>query len=311
MRGKSKIKVYLSGGLGNQLFQVSAARKLVFPEEIILLPNLGEAIKGRDNSPEILDFNLEELAIQIDDREFTRLQINLAKRILMLSSVAPSNLAKFLLANILKKIIEIVLGTLIGEQIQSPKGVGFDRKFQLKPSTTLLIGNFHSYRWVGDTFREQLRLQRTMSTSFRELELRAKSEAPVGLHIRLGDYLFINELNVLNARYYLNALENCKEQLIFQRLWIFTNDSTRLSQYLPADLISGANIVDPNLSSAETLELMRNCQAFITANSTFSWWGAYLKYRIEGPVFTPNRWFRTRSNPSEIIPESWIQIENG
>ena len=129
MRGKSKIKVYLSGGLGNQLFQVSAARKLVFPEEIILLPNLGEAIKGPDNSPEILDFNLEELAIQIDQREFTSLQIYLAKRILMLSSVAPKNLTKSLLANISKKIIEIVLGILIGEQIQSPKGVGFDNKF--------------------------------------------------------------------------------------------------------------------------------------------------------------------------------------
>lgn len=311
MRGKSKIKVYLSGGLGNQLFQASAARKLVFPEEIILLPNLGEAIKGPDNSPEILDFNLGELAIQIDQREFTSLQIYLAKRILMLSSVAPRNVTKYLLANILKKIIEIVLGNLIGEQIQSPKGVGFDNKFQLKPNTTLLIGNFHSYHWVDDTFRGQLRLKRTRSNSYMDLELKAKFEAPIGIHIRLGDYLLIDELNVLNARYYLNALENCRKQLISRTFWIFTNDSTRLSQYLPADLISGAKIVDSDLSSSETLELMRNCQALITANSTFSWWGAYLKYRIDGPVLTPTRWFRTRANPTEIIPESWIRVENG
>jgi hypothetical protein len=311
LRGKSKIKVYLSGGLGNQLFQAGAARKLVFPEEIILLPNLGEAIKGPGNSPEILDFNLEELAIQIDQREFTSLQIYLAKRILMLSSVAPRNVTKSLLASVLKRIMEWLLGILISEQIQSPRGVGFDNKFQVKPSTTLLIGNFHSYRWVDDTFRGQMRLKRTRSNSYVDLELKAKSEAPVGIHIRLGDYLLIDELNVLNARYYLNALENCKTQLISPTFWIFTNDSTRLGQYLPADLISGAKIVDPNLSSAETLELMRNCQAIITANSTFSWWGAYLRYRIEAPVFTPTRWFRTRSNPTEIIPESWIRIENG
>ena len=309
-KGRIKIKVYLSGGLGNQLFQASAGRKLAFPQETILLPNLGQAILSEDHSPEISDFNLEELAIQIDQREFSDLQIYLARKILMLSSVSSTSLLKNLLVSALKKVNEFLLGILIDERIQSPKGVGFDPTFQLRPNTTLLIGNFHSHFWVDDSFKELLSLKTIRSNSYAQLNSQAKFESPLGIHVRLGDYLEIDELNVLTAQYYLNAFNDYRMQAATGPIWIFTNDSSKLNQYLPAELICGAKIVDSNLSSSETFELMRNCSTLVIANSTFSWWAAYSKHLREAPTFTPNRWFRNAPNPIEITPKAWIPIDH-
>ena len=96
----------MSGGLGNQLFQASAARNLVFTNEISLLPNLGKAVTLTEGIPEISDFNLEDFAIKIDQKKFSRLQIYLARQILMMSSVASKRTLKSLVANFLRKINE-------------------------------------------------------------------------------------------------------------------------------------------------------------------------------------------------------------
>lgn len=228
----------------------------------------------------------------------------------MLSSVSSTNLLKNLLVNALKKANEFLLGILIDERVQSPKGVGFDPNFQLRRNTTLLIGNFHSHFWVDDSFNELISLKTIRSNLYLQLESQAKLESPLGIHVRLGDYLAIDELNVLTAQYYLNALNDYRMQAVARPIWIFTNESSKLDQYLPAELICRAKIVDSNLSSSETLELMRNCSTLVIANSTFSWWAAYSKHQREAPTFTPNRWFRTAPNPIEITPEGWIPIDN-
>ena len=301
----------MSGGLGNQLFQASAARNLALTEEIILLPNLGKAVTLTEGIPEISDFNLEDFEIKIDQKKFSRLQIYLARQILMISSVGSRRRFKFLVANFLKIINELILGILIGERIQSPSGVGFDSAFCLKPRTTLLIGNFHSHLWVSKEFKEKLRLRNLRSSSFSALEAEAKHDRPIGVHVRLGDYLSIDELNVIDSGYYSRAIHDCKKQVGFSSSWIFTNDPTRLGQYLPADFILSSRIVELDLSSSETLELLRNCSAVVTANSTFSWWGAYSSHHENVTIFTPKRWFRTSSNPIEITPKTWIRVDNG
>ncbi len=279
-------------------------------EEIALLPNLGNAVRGADGFPEISDFNIEEFSIRVDQQIFSNFQRNLARRILMLSSVNSTSRSKSFFANFLKRLSEVLLGLLIGERVQSPRGVGFDDSFQLKSKTTLLIGNFHTHLWVDAEFKEKLKLKRIKSDSYANLESRVKLEAPVGIHVRLGDYLSIGELNVLTSHYYSNAIEASKKVSTLDCIWIFTNDPVCLNQYLPADFISGASIVDLSLTSSETLELLRNCSVVVTANSTFSWWGAYATNQEAITVFTPARWFRTKSNPTQIIPDAWIPVDN-
>ncbi len=283
---------------------------MALSQEIALLPNLGNAVRGADGFPEISDFNLEEFSIRVDQQSFSSFQKSLARRILMLSSVNSTSRLRTFLANFLKRLTEFFLGVIIGERIQSPRGVGFDDSFQLKSKTTLLIGNFHSHLWVDAHFKERLKLTQPKSALFHELESRAKIEDPVGIHVRLGDYLSIDELNVLSGRYYSNAIDASKKVGTLDSIWIFTNDPVRLDQYLPAELISGARIVDLSLTSSETLELLRNCSVVVTANSTFSWWGAFATHKEKTTIFTPARWFRTKSNPTQIIPEVWVPVDN-
>ena len=300
----------MSGGLGNQLFQASAARKLVAKGEIVLLPNLGQAIKGVDGEVEISDFNIENFEVRIDQKNFSRLQIFSARQILKMSSVDSKSFLKSSIANILKVLYQSLLGTLIGERIQSPRGIGFDSSFKLNPSTTLLIGNFHSYLWVGDDFKERLKLRKSKTDIFKELESETKRNNSIGVHVRLGDYLSIDELNVLNYHYYSIALENFANRGDNNATLIFTNEPTRLGQYLPTEFISSSRIVDLNLSSSETLELLRNCSTVLMANSTFSWWGAYSNHHIQPRILMPERWFRTRLNPIQMAPASWIRVPN-
>ncbi len=263
-----------------------------------------------DGFVEISDFNLEEFSIRVDQQSFSSLQRNLAKRILMLSSVNSTSRSKAFFADFLKRLSEVLLGLLIGERVQSPRGVGFDDSFKLKSKTTLLIGNFHSHLCVDAEFKEKLKLKRSKSDSYSNFESRAKLEAPVGIHVRLGDYLSVDELNILDSHYYSNAIEAAKKVSTLDPIWIFTNDPVRLNEYLPAEFILSASIVDLNLTSSETLELLRYCSVVVTANSTFSWWGAYATHQEKITIFTPARWFRTKSNPTQIIPDAWNPVNN-
>ena len=129
-----------------------------------------------------------------------------------MSSVESASAIKNFLAAVLKRIAEIFLGTLIKEAIQSPRGIGFDERFKLKPSTTLLIGNFHSYHYVREDFYKELKLTPRKSKRIEHYLETMQNASISGIHVRLGDYLRIDELNVLTASYYRNAITLIEEK---------------------------------------------------------------------------------------------------
>ncbi len=62
-------------------------------------------------------------------------------------------------------------------------------------------------------------------------------------------------------------------------------------------------------SAYEDLRLMQNCQNFIIANSTFSWWGAWLATNPKKIVIAPKQWFKVNNeNSKDLIPENWIRL---
>ena len=113
------------------------------------------------------------------------------------------------------------------------------------------------------------------------------------LHVRGGDYVGHPMHDVgLSARYYTSCINFMKERGI-TRFTVFTNDTEYCNRQRFLDEIR-YTIVEEN--ELDTLYLMTQCKAGITANSTFSWWGAYLNR--DRPLCLPSKWF---NDPSKHI----------
>lgn len=133
----------------------------------------------------------------------------------------------------------------------------------------------------------------------------------VSVHIRRGDYLKarrIDDYTVCNESYYRRAVAYMQAHVTNARFYVFSDEPTwgREQQLFPADtvFVSGHNGEQAYID----MQLMSLCRHHIIANSSFSWWGAWLGQEQETITVAPNRWFRHRPRP-DIVPTRWIQID--
>jgi hypothetical protein len=136
-----------------------------------------------------------------------------------------------------------------------------------------------------------------------------ESRKRIGLHVRRGDYLQPPHTTVLPTQplsYYEEALRHFS--LPHYEVYIFSDDipwckEQALFQSLPQKVF----VEEPN--EVKTLALMTTCHGgFICANSTFSWWGAFLgAYADRQPVFVPKHWVNGQDT-SALFPSEWIQL---
>lgn len=133
---------------------------------------------------------------------------------------------------------------------------------------------------------------------------------PISIHVRRGDYLVNPNHNVLDLDYYKESIDRlgsknnyvlfsddnqwCKQQSIFN------SDNIKFAE----DLTNGSEELD--------LCLMSLCNKHIIANSTFSWWGAYLSK--QEAIIAPDKWFKgsnfSNNNTSDLYPKNWYLVEN-
>lgn len=130
-------------------------------------------------------------------------------------------------------------------------------------------------------------------------------ENTVSLHIRRGDYLNIQDYHPIQTiEYYNNCLEELNDKNI--QIIIFSNDIDWCVDNLKYKNITYA-INNSNIYDLYTMSL---CRHNIIANSSFSWWGAWLNNNINKKVFAPKKWFGKSSplSDSDIVPNDWIKI---
>jgi hypothetical protein len=129
----------------------------------------------------------------------------------------------------------------------------------------------------------------------------------VALHVRRGDYLTNKNHLVLDLEYYEKAIKYLTIKLKNPKIFIFTDDidwcKLNLKINLPYHYIHGNK-------DWEELKLMTLCNHFIIANSTFSWWGAYLNKSLLKIVICPKIWFPESNykNIEDIFIQNWIKI---
>lgn len=126
----------------------------------------------------------------------------------------------------------------------------------------------------------------------------------VSVHIRRGDYLSETFRLTCNLEYYRKAISYIKEKLNAPHFYFFSDDITWVKKNFP-DV--NATFIDWNKSkdSWQDMYLMSICKHNIVANSSFSWWGAWLNKNASKIVVAPSLWFNDGSK-QDIQPTSWL-----
>ena len=133
-------------------------------------------------------------------------------------------------------------------------------------------------------------------------------DTPIALHIRRGDYLRNSAYhNNLGLDYYASALKKFDDD---RTVLIFSDDSQwcKEQELFAEDRF----LVSEGSDSYTDLCLMSLCSDFIIANSSFSWWGAWLSKAVDKVVCAPEKWFgpeNAHHDTSDLLPDEWVIIK--
>jgi hypothetical protein len=166
------------------------------------------------------------------------------------------------------------------------------------------------FRDVGDVLRADLQPR---PGPFPELERQMRQTESVAVHIRRGDYLTAvgRQFGFVGLDYYQRAIADLRADLASPHFYVFSDDIDWVACHLRVD--APHTLVRPDGGSEpadhEDFRLMRACRHFIVANSTFSWWAAWL---ADGPgkiVIAPRRWYRDDPEghlTRDLLPSGWM-----
>ena len=294
--------VKLQGGLGNQMFQYAAGRSLSM--------RLGTPLKldrRRMDHPVqgstpwryalgALDVR-EEFA---DSRETAELtgqgQTRLRKLMLRIRRV--SGLARR------------------GATVLRDTDFRFHPEFHEVSGDVYLDGYWQSEKYflgISEIIRREFSLRRPLEGADREFAEVIAREDSVSVHVRRGDYVSNPEANrfhgLCSAEYYRRCMAIVSEKVGAPRFVVFTDDPAWVRKNMDVPL--GTTFVDWNQprDGSIDLELMRRCRHHIIANSSFSWWGAWLGSRQGSLVLAPARWFHDSSmDTADLLPDSWVRV---
>lgn len=161
-----------------------------------------------------------------------------------------------------------------------------------------------------DEIRKDIKFQGTDDAYVKEMEDRISNCNAVSIHMRLGDYLNLQGLygNICTNDYYKRAIAYIKENVENPVFFLFSNDTKMASE-----MLSGEDfvVVDGNKGDKSHLDmyLMSLCKHNIIANSTFSWWGAWLNNNENKIVCCPNTLLNGYNNGS-VYPQNWRRIDS-
>jgi hypothetical protein len=192
----------------------------------------------------------------------------------------------------------------------------YDSAWESIPDGTLIDGYFQSQRYFAGTaesIRREFVPVAPLSQQNANYAKLARDCDSVMIHVRRGDY--VTNLNTLkfhgvcSIAYYEASINYIRERLVNPRFFVFSNDMAWAQENLK--LGDDAVFVTGNDTSPEIdIHLMAQCRHYIIANSTFSWWGAWLNFSKEKIVIAPECWFASLTNTRDLIPQEWVRIHN-
>jgi hypothetical protein len=284
----------LSGGLGNQLFQYAAARRLALRHGVPLKLDLGLYAPGYSRSYRL--FHLAVAAAPASPAEIRRLRGG---------DWPAGRLYRWLQAR----------RPLPRRRWVAERRFTFDPEVLELGPAVYLQGYWQSERYFADSaaaLRRELTVATPPSAANRELAGVIAATIAVSVHVRRSDYLHPGVAQVHGVAgpdYYRQAMDLVAGRSPGARFYLFSDDLG----WARANIGFGHPVeyVDVNGPEAEyeDLRLMGLCRHHIIANSSFSWWAAWLGEGPDTMVIAPARWFAERGPDSrDLVPERWIRL---
>lgn len=301
----------LTGGLGNQLFQYAAALSFadVNKKEVELETLLGKP-RGTYTAPDLFRFELK------NSKDYQRWS-GIVNRALGYSLRLSLQEDKSRFSQASKSIKKISLSLLVSvcfrvrTRVKSPSDLGFDEKINISRAGDLVIGYFQSFRYTSnDSISRKILQDLTLSggdpAELENLKIVAVNEKPLIVHIRRGDYRKEDSFGLLSAEYYNSVIPSVFSKGDYKKIWLFSDDLPAALECIPSDLREEVRLIpEIDNSPAATLQAMRLGYGYVIANSSFSWWGAYLSHQVNVQVHAPAPWFKGMNSPNELIPPQW------
>lgn len=283
------IIVKLQGGLGNQLFEYSAGLALAKKLKTELKLDVSYYENDKKRIYELDNFNISGKTANVDEIEKIQKQSFLVKLT-----------KRFWIRNHERKIFADTYY--------------FDKNFFNLPNNIYLDGFYNNQEYfknIKDAVQTEFTLKNNFSQKVELLLTTIATDNSVSIHVRRGDYILPKYQEIfypLTTEYYEQTVSLINQKVNDAHFFVFSDD-IEWSKTLPFP--DNTAYIEKNalgITDAEELVLMSKCKHNIIANSTFSWWGAWLNTNPDKIVIAPKKWSIYETAEKNPIPPDWIRI---
>lgn len=193
-------------------------------------------------------------------------------------------------------------------------GMRYDPRVFEQGKNIVMYGYWQSEKYFGscrdDILREFKFVAKLTGKNLERKSIIEQTDA-VSLHVRRGDYANHAHTNafhgLMGLDYYKAAIESIAKRVKSPHFFVFSDEPEWCQENLkinyPHTFISG------NKKGCYDMQLMTNCKHHILANSSFSWWGAWLDTNPDKIVIAPKKWFNDPfMDATDLVPESWERL---
>jgi hypothetical protein len=308
------VKVMLSGGLGNQMFQYAAGYALAAHLKTPLVLDVSSYRYDplRDFSLGAFGIEEPETVAQADVQTYVTLNLK-AK----LKKILPDFMIKAM-AFVYKNTLFKFLRRKQEKTHYVEKNFHFEKEFFDLKDGMVIAGRYQSENYffnVQEEIHRIFTLKNPLSEAAQKiLEQIQQTPIPVAIHVRRGDFLSAANINLHGAAsldYYKKAVGIINALYGKVRFFVFTDDTQYVREnfgFLQDYVLVSETVSDQH----EDRFLMSRCRHNIIANSSFSWWGAWLNPALDKTVIAPRQWFSDevmrKENIIDLYPKGWILL---
>lgn len=287
----------LNGGLGNQMFRYALGRSLAKKNDTELKLDISEFKTYTLRKYELENFNIKENFAKLDE----------------IAKLANKKSTCFVERTI-RKLLKAPRKSSSTHILESR--FTYDPEIKKLGDNIYLDGHWQSWRYFDDIsaiLRREFTLKKPPSIKNNKLAKQIGETESVSIHIRRGDY--VTDLRtrkyhgICEMEYFSRCIKYIVKRIDSPNFFVFSDEPEWAISNLQLDYTT--TIIDHNSSECgcTDMSLMSLCKHNIIANSSFSWWAAWLNKNPNKMVLSPARWFnKAEHDTSDLIPISWKRI---